>query len=81
MTIRSHFKIHSQFFGNPVCSEFLNISKIEDPPISFADVERSQYQDVWNDSVYAEFSGLWNSNAIKHLKSGELQRNANVECF
>ena len=28
------------------CSEFLRVSKKEDPPISFADVERSQYQDV-----------------------------------
>ena len=25
------------------CSEFPHVSKIEDPPISFADVERSQY--------------------------------------
>ena len=37
------------------CSKFPLVSKIEDPPISFADVERSQYQDVWNDSNYAEF--------------------------
>ena len=50
------------------CSEFPHISKIEDPPISFANAERSQYQDVWNDSDYAEFSGLWNSNAFKRLK-------------
>ena len=40
------------------CSEFPHINKIEDPPISFADVERSQSQDVWNDSDYAEFRGL-----------------------
>ena len=41
-------------------SGFPHISKIEDPPTSFADVERSQDQDVWNDSDYAEFSGPWN---------------------
>ena len=40
------------------CSKFPHVSKIEDPPISFAEVELSQYQDVWNDSDYAEFSGL-----------------------
>ena len=28
------------------CSEFPHVSKIEDPPMSFADVEHSQYQDV-----------------------------------
>ena len=38
--------------------DFPHISKIEDPPISFADIGRSQYHDVWNDSDYAEFSGL-----------------------
>ena len=40
------------------CSEFPHINKIEDPPISFADVKRPQYQEVWNDSDYAEFSSL-----------------------
>ena len=60
------------------CSEFPHISKIEDPSISFADVERSQYQDVWNVSDDAEFSGLWNSNAFRRLKKGELPKNANV---
>ena len=60
------------------CSKFAHVSKIEDPPMSFADVDRSQYQDVWNDSGYAEFSGLWNSNAFRRLKKGELPKNANV---
>ena len=60
------------------CSKFPHFSKIEDPPISFADVERSQYRDVWNDSDDAEFSGLWNSNAFRRLKKGELSKNANV---
>ena len=46
------------------CSEFSQISKTEDPPISFADVERSEYLDVWNDSDYAKFIGLWDSNAL-----------------
>ena len=55
------------------CSEFLHIVKIQDPPMSFADVERSQYQNVWNDSDYAEFSGLWNSNAFGRLKEWELR--------
>ena len=59
------------------CSEFPHISNIEDPPISFADVDRSQYRDVWNDSDYAEFSGLWKSNTFKRLKKGELPKNAN----
>ena len=60
------------------CSEFPHVSKMEDPPMSFADVECSQYQDVWNDSDYAEFSGLWNSNAFRSLKTGELPKNANA---
>ena len=60
------------------CSKFPHVRKIEDPPMSFADVERSQYQDVWNDSDYAEFSGRWNSNAFRRLKKGELPNNANV---
>ena len=60
------------------CSKFSHISKIEDLPMSFADVERSQYQDVWNDSDCAEFSGLWNSNAFRRLKKRELTKNANV---
>ena len=34
------------------CSEFTHISTIEDASISFADVERSQYQHVWKDSDY-----------------------------
>ena len=46
--------------------------------MSFADVERSQYQDVWNNSDHAEFSGLWNSNAFRRLKMGESPKNANV---
>ena len=37
------------------CSKFPHVSKIEDPLMSFADVDRSQYQDVWNDSDYAVF--------------------------
>ena len=60
------------------CSKFSHISKIEDPPKSFADVERSQYQDGWNDSDYAEFSGLWSSNAFRRLKKRELPKNANA---
>ena len=60
------------------CSKLPHISKIEDPPMSFADVERSQYQDVWNDSYYAEFSGLWYSNAFRRLKQEELSKNVNV---
>ena len=60
------------------CNKFPHVSKIEDPPMSFADVERSQYQDVWNDSDYAEFSGLWNSNAFRCLKKGELPKNVNI---
>ena len=60
------------------CSEFPHISNIKDPPISFADVERLQYRDVWNDSDYAEFSGLWNSNAFERPKRGKLPKNANV---
>ena len=60
------------------CSKFPHVSKVEDPPMSFADVERSQYQDVWNDPDYAKFSGLWNSNAFRRLKKGELPKNTNV---
>ena len=60
------------------CSKFPHVSKIEDPPMRFADVERSQYQDVWNDSDYAKISGLWNSNAFRRLKKGELPQNAKV---
>ena len=60
------------------CSEFPRISNIEDPPIGFADVERSQYQDVWNDSDYAKSNDLWNPNAFRRLKLGELPKNANV---
>ena len=52
------------------CSEFLHVSKIEDPQINFADVERSLYQDVWNDFNYSEFSGLWNLNAFRRLIKG-----------
>ena len=59
------------------CSDFPHVNNIEDPPMSFADVERSQYQDVWNDSDYAKFSGLWNSIAFGRLKKGELPKNAN----
>ena len=60
------------------CSKFPHVSKIEDSPMSFADVERSQFQDVCNNSDYAEFSGLWNSNALRRLIKGELPKNANV---
>ena len=60
------------------CSEFPHVSKIVDPPMGFADIERSQYQDVWNDSDYAKFNGRWNSNAFRHLKKEELPKNANV---
>ena len=34
------------------CNEFPHISKIEDAPISFADLEHLQYQDVSNYSNY-----------------------------
>ena len=60
------------------CSDFPHVSKIADPPMSSADVERSQNQDVWNDSDCAELRGLWNSNAFRRLKKGELSKNANV---
>ena len=41
-------------------SEFLHVTKIEDPPISFADVERLHYQRIWNFfSNYTDFRGLW----------------------
>ena len=60
------------------CSKFSHISKIEYPPMGFADVERSQYPDVWNDSDYAEFSGLCNSNAFRRLKKRELPNTAKV---
>ena len=53
--------------GDVGCNKLSRVSKIEDPPMSFADAKRSQYQDVWNDSDYAEFSGLWNSNAFRRL--------------
>ena len=39
------------------CVEFPHVSWIEDSLMRFADVERSQYQGVWSDSDYAEFSG------------------------
>ena len=41
-------------------------SEIEDPPIHFADVERSQYQ------------GVWNSIALRRLKREKLPKNENV---
>ena len=66
------------------CSEFQHISKMDGRSSNFADVEHSQYQDVWNDSDYAEFSGLWSSNALRRLKKRELLKNANVgtgKCF
>ena len=44
----------------------------------FADVERSQYQDIWNDSEYAEFSGLGDSNTFRRPKKGELPKNTNA---
>ena len=59
-------------------SEFPHVTKIEYSSMSLADEKRSQYQDVWNDSDYAEFSDLWNSNAFRRLKKGELPKNANV---
>ena len=72
-------KSESEFAAADVdCSEFPHICKIEDPPTSFADVERSYYQGIWNDSDYAGFSGLWNPNAFRRLKKGELPKNANV---
>ena len=58
--------------------EFPHIYKVEDPTNSLADVERSHYQDVWNDSDRAEFSSLWNSNAFRRLKKAELPKNANT---
>ena len=49
------------------------------PPISiFADVERSQCQNVWNDFDYAKLSDLWNLNAFRRLKKEEFPKNANV---
>ena len=60
------------------CREFPKFRKIEDPPNSFADVELSQHQDVWNDSDYAEFSGLCISNSFIRLKKGELPNNVNI---
>ena len=60
------------------CSKLSYISKMKYSPMSFANVERSQYQDVWNDSDYAEFSDLCNSNAFRRLKKRELPKNANV---
>lgn len=48
------------------------------PPISFENVERSQYQDDWNASYYAEFNGLWKSNAFRRLLEEGLPKNANV---
>ena len=58
-----------------VASFHVLVTKIEDPPMSFAEyVERSQYPDVWNDSDYAEFSYLWTSNAFGRLKMEELPR-------
>ena len=52
--------------------EFPYTSTTGDPPISSTDAERLQYQDISNDSDYAEFSGLWNSNAYKTLEEGGL---------
>ena len=46
--------------------------------MSFPDIVRLQYQDIWNDTDFAEFSGLWKSNALRRLKNGELPMNANV---
>ena len=59
-------------------SEFPHVSNIEDPPISFADVERPQYQNIWNDADYAEFSGLGNWNIFRRLQKGQLPKNATV---
>ena len=58
------------------CSEFPRVSEREDRPISFASVEHSKYLDVWKDYDCAEFSGLWNSNAFRGLKNGELPKDA-----
>lgn len=58
--------------------EFLHNSKLENPLISFAVVERSQYQGVWNDSDYTEFSDPRNSNTFRCLKKRELPKNAKV---
>ena len=62
------------------CNEFPHVSnsKIEDSPISFGDVERSQDLDVWNYLDHAEFSGQWNSNAFRRLKKVEILKNENV---
>ena len=38
-------------------SKFPDVSKIEYPSISFADVDCPEYQDVWNDSYYAPEKG------------------------
>ena len=65
-------------FDYSECPHIINSKKIEEPPTSFANAERLHYEDVWNDSDSAEFSGLWNSNAIRRLKKAELLKNANV---
>lgn len=57
---------------------FPHITKIEDLPISFADIDCSQYQDVLNDTDHAEFSGLRSSNAFRCHKRGHLPTNANI---
>ena len=51
---------------------FPHTSNMEDSPISFEDVERSRYQDVWNESDYAGLSGLSNSNVFRRLKKGDV---------
>lgn len=52
-----------------------DLNMIERPTIIFAYVEHSQYQEVWVDSDYAGFSGLWNSNSFRRLKTMELPKN------
>ena len=53
----------------PIVASF-HINKMDGPPTSVADFERLHYQDVWNDSNDAEFSGLWNLNTFKRLVMG-----------
>ena len=59
-------------------SEFPHISKIEDPSMSFADIERTQYTQIGNGSNYNKFSCLWNLNAFRRLKKREVSKNGNV---
>ena len=56
--------------------KFPHYNKIENPPISFAYIERPQYQDVWNYSDYVKFSGPRSSDAFRCAKN-VMPKNAN----